>query len=259
MLNRIATGEGPGVPLVLAHGLFGQGRNLGGLARRLADAGRRVISVDMRNHGDSPQDIAHDYHALAADLEAVIAAEGGQADVAGHSMGGKAAMALALTHPDRVRRLAILDIAPLAYGHDQTALIDAMEGLDLGSVDRRSQADQRLADAIDDPGIRAFLLQSLDLKASPPRWKLNLPVLRARMGDLVGWPEDLARAAPRFEGPALFLAGAESDYVTDDGRDAIRRLFPQARLVRIKGAGHWLHADAPEATGAALAAFFAAA
>lgn len=255
MLNMIHTGPEQGLPVILAHGLFGQARNLGGLARRLSQAGRRVVSVDMRNHGDSPQDADHSYAAMAADLAEVIAAEGGRADVAGHSMGGKAAMALALTRPERVRRLVVMDIAPVDYSHDQNALIDAMEGMDLTGVDRRSEADRRLARSVDDTGIRAFLLQSLDLKTQPPRWRLNLPVLRARMNDLTGWPENMPEGT--FGGPALFLAGDQSEYVTDTGRAAIRRCFPQGRMVKIKGAGHWLHADAPEATAEALATFLA--
>ena len=255
-LHITETGSGDGPPILMAHGLFGQGRNLGGIARRLAET-RRVISVDMRNHGDSPADPDHSYPALAADLAAVIVDHGGVADVAGHSMGGKAAMALALTHPQAVRRLAVLDIAPIGYGHTQTRLIDAMEGLDLTGVDRKSEADRRLSETVDEPGVRAFLLQSLDLKSDPPRWRMNLQVLRESMAQLVGWPDDLPWAS-QFDEPALFLTGALSDYVTDDGRAAIRRLFPQARIVAIKGAGHWLHADAPETVADALAQFFAA-
>ena len=257
MLHSTITGDGDGPPILLAHGLFGQARNLGGVARRLAQ-NRRVISVDMRNHGDSPGDPDHSYAALAGDLARVIADNGGLADVAGHSMGGKAAMALALTHPQMVRRLVTMDIAPVGYGHVQTHLIDAMESLDLTGLERRSEADRRLAETVEEPGIRAFLLQSLDLKADPPRWRLNLPVLRDQMATLVGWPDDLPGSAP-YDGPALFLIGAESNYVTDDGRAVIRRLFPQARIVAIKGAGHWLHADAPETTAEALAQFFGAA
>ena len=131
MLNTIVTGtdtEQP--PVLLAHGLFGSGKNLGGLARRLAET-RRVISVEMRNHGDSFHDPDHSYPALAGDLAEVIAAHGRQADVLGHSMGGKAAMMLALTRPELVRKLVVMDIAPYAYSHTQTALIDAMEGMDL--------------------------------------------------------------------------------------------------------------------------------
>ena len=115
MLNMTTMGEtSDQPPVLLAHGLFGSGKNLGGLARRLA-ATRRVVSVDMRNHGDSFWDDDHSYDALASDLAAVIEAEGGTADFVGHSMGGKAAMWLALTRPELVRRLVVVDIAPADY------------------------------------------------------------------------------------------------------------------------------------------------
>lgn len=253
-LNHSITGAGEGLPILLVHGLFGQGRNLGALARRLAER-RRVVTVDMRNHGDSFHDPDHSYRALAGDLADLIADLGGRADLAGHSMGGKASMALALTRPGTVRKLAVLDIAPVSYGHSQTGLIDAMESVDLSAIDRRSAADAALADRIDDPGVRAFLLQSLDLKADPKSWKLNLPALRDQMDHLVGWPDDLPKAT--FDGPVLEIRGERSDYVNDAGQAALRAYFPQARVVRVKEAGHWLHADAPEAVAQILVSYLA--
>ena len=240
-------------PLLIAHGLFGSARNWGVIARRLSQA-REVIAVDMRNHGSSPWCATHGYPDLAADLAEVIAAHGGQADVLGHSMGGKAAMALALAHPGRVRRLVVADMAPVAYGHTQAHLIAAMCALDLAGLTRRSEADAALAAHVEDAGVRAFLLQSLDLKASPPAWRLNLDVLAAEMPRILGWPE----IAGRFEGPALFLAGALSQYVLPEHRAVIRALFPAATIARIPGAGHWLHADKPREFEAAVAAFLEA-
>ncbi len=251
-LNHTLTGPQAGLPILLAHGLFGQGRNLGALARRLSEA-RPVVTVDMRNHGDSFHDPEHGYVAMAGDLADVIADLGGQADVVGHSMGGKAAMVLALTRPEMVRKLAIMDIAPVAYGHTQEHLIDAMESLDLGAVDRRSTADAMLAERVDDPGVRAFLLQSLDLKSDPKAWRLNLAALRDQMGQILGWPEDLPKAG--FSGPVLEIAGERSDYLSDVGQAALREHFPQARVIRVKDAGHWLHADAPETVAQILVSF----
>lgn len=251
-LNRTVTGPQSGLPVILVHGLFGQGRNLGAIARRLAD-GRQVVTVDLRNHGGSPHDADHSYLAMAGDLAETIAEFGGRADLVGHSMGGKAAMALALTQPDLLRKLVVMDIAPLAYGHSQNELIDAMQAMDLNDLDRRSDADSRLAAGIDSDGLRAFLLQQLDLKAQPARWRLNLPVLRASMDEVTGWPDDLPRAT--FDGPCLFMAGERSDYIDAQGEDAMRGYFPQARLVTLKNAGHWMHADAPEAVADTLAAF----
>lgn len=253
-LNMIISGEDHGLPPVfLVHGLFGSAKNLGGLARRL-DGHRKVISVDMRNHGDSPHDADHSYAALSADLAGMIADHGGVADVVGHSMGGKAAMALALSRPESVRRLVVLDIAPIAYRHSQQEYVDAMQALDLTGLKLRSEADRRLSESVDEPGVRAFLLQSLDLKTDPPRWKMNLPVLSDQMALLTGWPETLKPGA--FTGPALFLAGSESGYARP-GRnaDAILEYFPQAELRYIDGTGHWLHAEQPKLVADAVADF----
>ena len=252
MLNQIISGPEGGVPVLIVHGLYGQGRNLGAIARRLAES-RRVILVDQRNHGDSPRSERHDYDSMAGDLAEVIEAHGGKVDLAGHSMGGKAAMVLALTRPELLRKLVVMDIAPVVYQHDQTQYAAAMQAIDLNGIDRRSEADRRLAEQLDDSRLRAFFLQSLDIKTDPARWKLNLPVLAREMSGIVGWPEGLPRGS--FGGPALFISGAQSDYVTRQGEVEIRAYFPQARLVTLKDAGHWLHADQPEALSETLAVF----
>ena len=233
-------------PLLIAHGLFGSARNWGVIARRLADR-REVLAVDMRNHGDSPRFATQSYADMAADLAGVIAAHGGRADVLGHSMGGKAAMMLALRRPDLVRRLIVADIAPVAYGHSQQPQIDAMRRVDLARIASRAEAEAMMQAA--SPEIASFLLQSLDL--ANRRWKLNLDVLEAEMGRITGWPE----VGGSYPGPALFLTGAESGYVRAEHRATIRALFPRARFVAIPGAGHWLHADRPRETEAAIRAF----
>lgn len=229
------------LPLVIAHGLYGSGRNWGVIARRLADV-RDVVAVDMRNHGASGWTDSHSYPDMAGDLAEVIAGLGGRVDLLGHSMGGKACMQLALTAGDLVRRLVVADIAPVAYGHDQTQYIDAMRGLDLAGVTTRGEADRRLADVVEDAGMRAFFLQSLDLKAEGgPRWRLNFDVLAAEMPKIVGWPG----TGGQFDGATLFLTGADSHYVKPEYREAIRAQFPRARFAKLPGAGHWLHAEKP--------------
>jgi len=244
MLNLIhhpAAAPSGKIPLLIVHGLFGSGRNWGVIARRLADS-RDVCAVDQRNHGASFWSDRHDYPAMADDLAEVIASLGGRADVLGHSMGGKAAMQLALTQGHLIRRLVVADIAPIAYSHDQTRHIDAMRALDLTGVTTRGEADRRLAETVPDEGLRAFFLQSLDLKAEGgARWRLNLDALEASMPAIVGWPGTQGR----FDGPTLFLSGAESHYVKPEYRETIRSLFPAARFAKIPGAGHWLHAEKP--------------
>lgn len=228
------------LPLVIVHGLYGLGRNFNTIARTLAET-RDVIAVDQRNHGDSFRSDTHNYPAMAGDIAEVIEANGGKVDLLGHSMGGKAVMVCALTRPDLIRRLIVADVAPVAYGHDQTKHIHTMRRLDLTDLKTRGEADRRLAALEPDASLRAFFLQSLDLKADPPRWKLNLDALEAEMPKIVGWPDPQGR----FDGPTLFLAGANSDYIRPEHREAIRSDFPNARIAKLPGAGHWLHADKP--------------
>ncbi len=246
MLNSVVTQSGPADPtLLIAHGLYGSARNWGVIAKRLSDT-RRVVAVDMRNHGDSPRADSQSYADMAGDLAEVV---DGRWDVLGHSMGGKAAMVLALTAPEKVRKLVVADIAPVAYDHTQIQFIEAMRAVDLAAVETRGEADRQLAADVAEDGIRAFLLQSLDVKAR--RWRLNLDVLAAEMGGIVGFPE----ISGRFEGPALFLSGGESDYVRGEHRERIRTLFPNARFAKIPGAGHWLHAEKPREFEAAVRVF----
>ncbi|SEQ62046.1 Pimeloyl-ACP methyl ester carboxylesterase [Loktanella sp. DSM 29012] len=246
MLNTVVTGTATDKPaLLIAHGLFGSARNWGVIAKRLADT-RRVIAVDMRNHGDSFHSDTHRYPEMAEDLAEVIAAQDGPADVMGHSMGGKAAMMLALTQPALVRRLIVADIAPVAYAHDQFGPLDAMRGVDLSNVTTRKDA----ADQMDiDPAVIPFLLQSLNLRDK--RWDLNLDTLAADMGHITGWPEVDAQ----FDGPVLMLRGANSDYVTADHATIIAALFPRAHTQTIADAGHWLHAEQPRAVETAVRDF----
>ena len=248
-------GEGTGTPLLIAHGLFGAGRNWGSLAKRLARA-RPVILVDMRNHGDSGWSDAAGYRAMAGDLAETIAAAGGVADVLGHSMGGKAAMALALSAPERLRRLIVADIAPVAYDHAHGDYVAAMRAVDLARVTRRSDADPMLAAAIPQAPLRAFILQNLIVEEGGARWRPNLDALAASMDEILSFPADLPHA--RWDGPALFLRGGASDYVADAHVAAVLARFPAARIETVADAGHWLHADRPEPFLRAVETFLAA-
>jgi len=255
MLTTIRHGSPTDLPpLLIAHGLFGSGRNWGAIAKRMSDS-REVLAVDMRNHAGSFWDARHDYAALAADLAQVIEAEGHPMDVVGHSMGGKAAMLLALSRPDLVNRLVVADIAPVSYDHSQNHLISAMRALDVSGLVTRSEADQRLSQNVDDPQVRAFLLQSLDLKSQPARWRLNLDALERQMDLITGWPQLEAETLAPYSGAVLFLSGGLSDYVQPQARPLIRSLFPNARLAKIPGAGHWLHAEKPREFEATLRIF----
>ncbi len=253
MLNTILHGTATALPpLMIVHGLYGSARNWGVIAKRLSDS-RQVIAVDLRNHGQSPWHDIHSYPAMAEDLNEVVQAHGGQMDVIGHSMGGKAAMMLALNHPDTVRRLLVADIAPVSYGHDQNQFIKAMRTVDLDTLERRSQAEEQLGAAGVDAALQSFFTQSLDIKNK--RWRLNLDALEDQMPNVLAFPDGVDAT---FEGPALFLSGANSDYVKPEYRPQIKSLFPKAKFAKIPGAGHWLHAEKPREFEAAARAFLSA-
>ena len=241
LLNMTRYGDGEGTPLLIAHGLFGSGRNWGVLAKRFG-ADRPVITVDMRNHGDSFRADTQTYADMSGDLARVIADLGGQADLLGHSMGGKAAMLLALTQPDLIRNLIIADIAPVTYPAAPSEEAAAMKAVDLSAVTRRSDADLQLQRYIADPSVRAFLLQSIAM-GDQPHWKLNLDVLDDAFGDIRAFPE----VQGQFGGRTLFITGALSDYVQPKDEALIRRYFPNVRIEPLPDANHWVHADQPRA------------
>ncbi len=243
MLNTIEYDGPAGTPLLIAHGLFGSARNWGVIAKRLS-ATRPVIVVDMRNHGSSAWHDSHSYQDMADDLAQVLT---GPSDILGHSMGGKAAMVLALQNPALVNRLVVADIAPVSYTHSQNGPIEAMRRVDLAGITSRSDAKDQLGTL--EPGVADFLLQSLDMKDR--QWRLNLDVLTAEMDKIIGFPN----ITGQFDGPTLFLSGGTSDYVQPDARPKIKSLFPTAKFAKIPGAGHWLHAQKPREFEAAVAAF----
>jgi len=252
---RLAIAESGGSaapPLVILHGLLGSSRNWGGVAKALS-AEWRVLALDLPNHGASPWSETMDYPFMARELAATIEPLGRKVVLLGHSMGGKAAMVLALTRPDLVERLIVVDIAPVAYDHTFAPFIRAMRAVRLSEVRTRADVSAALAQAVPDPAFRAFLLQNLESGAEGYRWRPNLAVLLAHMEDILGFPP--IPPGTVFSGPTLFLAGGRSDYLRPSHRETISALFPAARHAEIALAGHWVHADAPEAFLAALGDF----
>jgi esterase len=230
--------------LVILHGLLGSARNWSTFARQIG-ATRRVFALDLRNHGGSPWADEMSYDRMAEDVRAFMARQGLRtAAVIGHSMGGKVAMRLALANGDLVNRLVVVDIAPVAYPRNFHAYVEAMRGLDLSGISRRSEGDALLAEQIDDPGVRGFLLQNLVSGEAGLAWRVPLQALADNMPELVGFPE--TREGEQYEGPTLFVTGGRSDYVRPEHHAKILRLFPNAQLVTIRDAGHWVHAEAPE-------------
>jgi esterase len=250
ILNASVTGQGE--PVVLVHGLFGAARNLGILSRALSQR-VQVIALDLRNHGESPHGLPMDFATMAGDVAETLASLGvGRMKIVGHSLGGKTAMALALTRPELVERLVVMDIAPVTYDHDYEDYVEAMLAMPLSPSLTRGEADQMLAQSVKAAPMRAFLLNNLVLGAAP-RWRVGLKEIQAAMPDLLAWKE-LPGERP-YTGPTLFLRGAESGYVGPEAEGAIDALFPRAERESIEGAAHWLHADKPREVIAALQAF----
>jgi len=256
-LHTTEVGES-GPRVVFLHGLFGQGRNFTQIAKALAPDFRSVL-VDLPNHGRSAWTDEADYTAVAAVVASFLDSAGAgeaPAHVVGHSMGGKVAMVLALTRPDLIDRLVVADISPSpsAGAGEFEHLLGALGRLDLGAVRRRSDADDALRAEIDDERVRGFLLQNLRSTPDGFAWQANLDLLRRELPAIGGFPE----VDGCFDHPVLWLAGEHSDYVRPADAPEMRRLFPRTRLVTLKGAGHWVHAEQPEAFVSALRVFLTA-
>lgn len=251
-------------PLVIVHGLFGSGDNWMKLARRFAGQ-RRVFLVDLPNHGRSKWTERADYHANARELAATLErireqefADDEEFDgflLLGHSMGGKAAMVLALglwgdlEPPGDVTNLlsgiVVADIAPVEYPRSHDRIFKALKSLPLEKLTSRQDADRELKQSLPSGVLRAFLLKNLYRDdRNLFSWKLNLDVLHRDYPEILGFPDTESRVSTL---PALFLRGSESDYIVpEEHRSIIWKLFPRARMVEISGAGHWLHAEQPE-------------
>ena len=241
-LNFHRIGIGP--PIVILHGLFGSARNWQSIARKLTD-NFEVITVDLRNHGSSPHAAEMAYTDLAADVSALIEKlELQDVTLIGHSMGGKAAMTLALAKPSQIGRLIVVDIGPGSYDNDYGHMLDAMSALDLSVISRRAEALAQLERAIPDNEIRLFILQNLKFDADArPRWRINLPVIRAEIDNLVGAIS--YETGAHFDRPCYFIKGENSTRVNENALTLINRCFPGHRLITIANAGHWPHVENP--------------
>jgi pimeloyl-ACP methyl ester carboxylesterase len=242
-LNYREMGSGPCV--IIVHGLMGSASNWQGIAKRLADD-YRVLTVDLRNHGDSPHDDDMSYAAMVEDLVEFMQDHcPGKAFLVGHSMGGKAVMALALEHPEKARGVIAVDIAPVPYGHSFRGFTGAMECIPLSHINSRKEAEDYLRDVAPEPAIRAFLLHNLRRgKDKQWHWRINLPVIADQLPAITGF--HLSNNALNYHGPTLFIRGGRSTYVLDEHWPEVLTLFPYASLETVPDTGHWLHAEEPE-------------
>ena len=243
---------GHGQPLTILHGLFGSHENWHSISLALARQ-FQVFAVDQRNHGLSPHSPEMDYRLMADDLAEFLTENRlSRAHILGHSMGGKTAMQFALSYPDRVQKLVVVDIAPRAYQPRHDRILSALLGLDIAVAKDRRQLEHALASAIPDLPTRRFLLKNLKRKPDGSfYWQLGLHEIQKNYSRL---GEALTAASP-FIGPALFVRGELSEYLRETDLPAIKNLFPKAELETIPGAGHLPHVENPPALLERLNAF----
>lgn len=230
--------------VIIIPGLFGSTTNWRGFAKKLSEH-YPVIVIDQRNHGRSPHADTQSYFDMCDDLlELLNELELDNPILCGHSMGGKVAMVFGLLYPERVSKLAVLDIAPVVYPHSHAPFLEALMRIDLSQLASRKAADTALQSAIPETGTRLFLLQSLVGSANNYQWRLNLPVLHSQMNEIVGFPtERLESYSSQVE--ACFIYGESSTYVTEQNLRLIKTFFPSASAKGIPNAGHWLHVEQP--------------
>ncbi len=234
-------------------GLFGRGRNWTGVAHSLADQGYPTVLFDLPNHGRSAWTETFSYPELADQVAEEIELRLGSAArliLVGHSLGGKVAMLTALRHSPLVAALGVVDIAPAVS--DQVGsfapLVSAMRSLDLTTLESRTQADQLLSTQVRDDASRGLLLQNLRRRGGW-HWQLNLQLLGDSLEEISDWPDP---GPVSYPGPTLWITGERSRYCRPEHLPVMQRLFPAVEQVIVPGAGHWVHADAPDAVTSAL-------
>ncbi|XP_076997062.1 sn-1-specific diacylglycerol lipase ABHD11 [Tamandua tetradactyla] len=247
--------------LVFLHGLFGCKTNFNSIAKAVAQqTGRRVLTVDARNHGDSPHSPDMSYEAMSQDLQDLLPQLGlAPCVLIGHSMGGKTAMLLALQRPELVERLIAVDISPVETTSvsDFPTYVAAMRAIDIpAEVPRscaRKLADEQLSPVVKEVAVRQFLLTNLVEVDGRFVWRVNLDALAQHVDTIMAFP---ARQ-DSYPGPTLFLLGGNSQYVHPGHHPEMRRLFPGAQIQTVPAAGHWVHADRPQDFLAAIRGFLA--
>lgn len=239
------TRHGDGPPLIVLHGMLGSSDNWQTLSRTAFSKHFTVYALDQRNHGQSPHRDVMDVSAMAEDVIAFMNDHDlASARLLGHSMGGKTAMHTALTYPDRVDALVVVDIAPKPYPPRHDPIFDALRGLDLAAYDSRTAINDALRPEIPDASVRNFLLKNLKRDESGGyAWQINLDGIYRNYHEINGG----LKADGVFDGPTLFVRGGASDYIADEDTETIISFFPEADIITIEEAGHWVHSEKPDA------------
>lgn len=233
---------GEGEPIIILHGLFGSSDNWLTQAKLLGTH-YKVYSLDQRNHGQSPHSEDFDYKVMVEDLHEFIDDHQIKSPVVmGHSMGGKVAMNFALAYPEKLSKLIVVDMAPKAYNLEHYTIAEGLQAIPVNTLSSRNEADEVLSHHIPDADVRQFLLKNLQRNSSGGfSWKINLPVIHEKLSN-VG--VDL-QFSGQFKKPTLFIRGARSKYISDDDRQRITEIFPQAKLETLD-TSHWVQAEKPQ-------------
>ena len=257
MLAHTRAGTGPR-PLVLLHGLLGSARNLASLARNLAE--RRtdldVVSLDLAGHGASPPLApGADTAALAADVLETTRALGLGRPVAlvGHSLGGRVALRAALLDPAAIDLVTLLDIAPgpIADSGEVTHVLDVLLRMP-DTFANRGQARAALVAAGLTAALADWILLNLEPAGADYRWRIDRRAaadLHAHVAAEDLWP---AVENPVRRWSVRCVRASTSSYVS--GGDARRLQAAGCPVTTVDGAGHFLHAERPQAVAAAVVA-----
>ena len=213
------------------------------LGIKYAEEGYEVHLIDQRNHGRSFHHRDFNYDVMVEDLKHYCDSKQLKNIILmGHSMGGKTAMLFAAKYPEMVKKLIVADIAPRFYPVHHDAILEGLSSLDFSVIKSRGEADQQLKRFVHDFGTRQFLLKNLYWKDNGQlALRMNLEALKENVSEVgEALPSHL-----KFDKDTLFLRGDRSEYITLSDEDLIKRHFPKAKLITIKNAGHWLHAENP--------------
>jgi esterase len=247
---------GAGQPLIILHGLFGTSDNWVTIARKLEE-NFRVLIPDLRNHGHSPHSPVFDFPALEDDLlEFIETHELENPILLGHSLGGKTAMLFALHQPERVAKLVVVDISLRRYPHnsEHESLIRAMQGVDMAAAKSRIDVEKSLALSVKSTRLLQFLMKNVYwTERGKLGWRLNLKAL----GDNLWSVFDGVEVPGEFDGPALFIRGSLSPYISEEDFPLLKKKFPGAVFRTVPNATHWVHADAPGEFYGILSGFLA--
>jgi len=246
---------GNGPPLIILHGLYGSSDNWGTIAKKLADT-FTVYVPDLRNHGQSPHSEIHDYYSMRDDLHELVKELAlKKFFLAGHSMGGKTAIAFALRWPELLNGLLIADISPFTYegnGHSaytqHSTILKAMMSVELHNFSSRTEVENILREQIPSDSTRGLIMKNLQRTSDNSfRWKVNAASLLNNLDkimDGIKRQKDFNQQITGF--PIIFLRGGDSDYIPEADFKDILHVFPAADIIEVHGAGHWIQVDKPD-------------